>query len=287
MDSGDKLAIVRAAYAKQVLSAVSVDDPRIEAAFARVPREDYMGPGPWPIVRGYRVYEASPSSDPVHLYRDNLVGLAPEREINNGLPSFHAYLLACSAPAEGEHIVHVGSGTGYYTAIMADLVGSSGRVTAIEFDSNLAARAKAYLSPLKNVHVVEGDGARVPFDPADVIYVNAGTTQPAEAWLDRLAEGGRLVLPLTTDEGFSTFDLTAMRGSVFLIGRRGQEYTARWISPVAIFPCVGNRDQTSERALTAAFAAGRWQEVTRLYRHNEVPDDGCWLRGDGWCLAYD
>jgi protein-L-isoaspartate(D-aspartate) O-methyltransferase len=36
----------------------------------------------------------------------------------------------------------------------------------------------------------------------------------------------------------------------------------------------------------ASFAAGRWHEVTRLYRHNELPDERCWLRGTGWCLAY-
>ena len=50
--------------------------------------------------------------------------------------------------------------------------------------------------------VIQGDGALAPFDAADVIYVNAGCTRPAESWLDRLADGGRLILPMTSDKGF-------------------------------------------------------------------------------------
>jgi protein-L-isoaspartate(D-aspartate) O-methyltransferase len=39
----------------------------------------------------------------------------------------------------------------------------------------------------------------VVFEPADVIYVNAGATRPAASWLEQLKEGGRLILPLTAD----------------------------------------------------------------------------------------
>ena len=80
---------------------------------------------------------------------------------------------------------------------MALLVGSSGAVTAIEYDSSLAARARETLASLSNVTVVQGDGAAVDFAPADVIYVKAGATHPADPWLDGLTDGGRLLLPLT------------------------------------------------------------------------------------------
>jgi protein-L-isoaspartate(D-aspartate) O-methyltransferase len=73
---------------------------------------------------------------------------------------------------------------------------------------------------------------------------------------------------------------------MFRIKRRGEHYLAYWISPVAIFPCAGSRDETSERALAEAFARGGWQNVTRLYRDSEIPDERCWLRGKGWCFAY-
>src|ERR1041384_5389649 len=136
-------AAVRRAYAKQVLSAAGVADERVEDAFAAVRREAFLGPGPWPIFRfwGPVNYAMSPSADPVYLYTDDLVGILPDRHVNNGQPSLHAHLIAAAAPAPGEHAVHVGAGGGYYSAILAELVGSAGLVTAIELDAGLAARA--------------------------------------------------------------------------------------------------------------------------------------------------
>jgi protein-L-isoaspartate(D-aspartate) O-methyltransferase len=97
----------------------------------------------------------------------------PDRRLNNGQPSLHAHLMHQASPAAGEHVVHVGTGTGYYTALLAHLVGPSGRVTGIEYDPDLAVRARANLAACKNVEIVEGDGTQVTFDAADVIYVNA------------------------------------------------------------------------------------------------------------------
>jgi protein-L-isoaspartate(D-aspartate) O-methyltransferase len=100
--------------------------------------------------------------------------------------SLHAALIAAAAPQPGEHVVHVGAGVGYHTAILAELVGVAGRVTAIEFDAELAARAMASFAQTPHVRAVHGDGTRVTFEPADVIYINAGATRPADVWLDRL-----------------------------------------------------------------------------------------------------
>ena len=184
--------------------------------------------------------------------------------------------------------MHVGAGAGYYSAIMAHLVGPAGRVTAIEYESDLAARARANLAAFSNATVVQGDGSIVPFDAADMIYVNAGATRPADAWLDGLKDGGRLVLPLTTDKGFGTDPLADRRqGAVFLITRAGETLHARWISPVAIYPCAGMRDEASERALAAAFKNDDVRRVTRLYRTGAIADERCWLKAPGWCLAYD
>ena len=289
MDRQGELRIIRAAYARQILAAVSVvANARLEAAFSATRREDFLGVGPWWMLRRSRDYVTTPDADPVYLYTDDLVGILPERYINNGQPSLHAYLIDQASPAAGGHVVHVGTGTGYYTAILAHLVGPSGRVTGIEYEPELAARAKANFAGTPNVDIVEGDGALVAFDRADVIYVNAGCTRPAESWLDRLADGGRLILPMTSDQGFAAKspERIASAGAVFRIERRGKDYLAYWISPVAIFPCAGSRDETSERALAEAFAKGGWQKVTRLYRDQEIPEQRCWLRGAGWCLAY-
>jgi protein-L-isoaspartate(D-aspartate) O-methyltransferase len=200
MDRDAEEEIIRRAYAKQIMAACGISDRRIETAFASVKREHFLGRGPWQIVRWGRGYMPTPSRNPVYLYDDVVVAIIPDRHLNNGQPSLHAMLIASAAPKMGEHAVHIGAGVGYYTAILHRLVGRSGRVTAIEFDTGLAARLAANFGGVRNVNTVQGDGARVAFDSADIIYVNAGATKPAEAWLDRLTEAGRLILPMTASE---------------------------------------------------------------------------------------
>lgn len=281
MRSEADLANIRKSYARRILASVGVNSPAMEDAYASVKREHYLGPGPWKIFR-WTGYQETPDSDPAPLYDDVLVGLIPERLLNNGQPSGHAMWIEAADPKPGEHVVHIGAGVGYYTAILAHMVGRSGRVTAIEFEPGLAARAKANLSHLPNVTVLQGNGAEIPFDPADVIYVNAGTTRPVDAWLDALREGGRLVLPLTTDASFGL----PKGGAMFRIERRGKDFFVRLISGAAFIPGEGMRDPASEAALAASFAGGGVEKVTRLYRTGELPDERCWLRAPGWALAY-
>jgi protein-L-isoaspartate(D-aspartate) O-methyltransferase len=277
-----ELAIVRHAYAKQIMAPLDAAHPRVEAAFAAVRREAFLGPGPWPIsYRNRRGYLRAPSDDPVYLYQDVFVGMIPERNLNNGNPSGHAMLIARADPRPGEHAVHIGAGLGYYSAILAHMVGDTGRVTAIEYDPGLAARLAANFAGQANVRAAEGDGTKTDFDPADVIYVNAGATRPVDLWLDRLEDGGRLILMLTMDKE------RQRNGGFFRIERRGADFLAKWLSPGDVFPCEGARDAESERALAAAFDKGGWDRVTRLYRSGDVPAVRCWLKGPDWCLAYD
>jgi protein-L-isoaspartate(D-aspartate) O-methyltransferase len=236
MDRDTELEIIRRAYAKQIMAAAGVSNRRIEAAFASVKREDFLGRGPWQVVRWGRGYEPTPSRNPAYLYDDLVVAIIPERHLNNGQPSLHAALIASAAPKPSEHVVHVGAGVGYYTAILHRLVGRQGRVTAIEFDAGLAARLATNFAGMRNVSAVHGDGARVPFDSADIIYVNTGATKPAGTWLDRLAEGGRLILPLTAAE-FPAGDVR--QGAVFRIARRGGDFLAQRVSEWRSFPVRG------------------------------------------------
>jgi protein-L-isoaspartate(D-aspartate) O-methyltransferase len=273
-----ELAIVRRAYAKQVMVPYNTAHPRVEAAFSAVRREAFLGPGPWPLLHFSR-YVTTPDDDPVYLYQDLLVGLVPERRLNNGEPAGHAKLMARADPRPGEHVVHIGAAVGYYTAILAHLVGSGGRVTAIEYDPSLAARLAANFNGQPNVRAVQGDGTKFDFDPAEVIYVNAGATRPVDLWLDRLKDGGRMILALTKDKDTA--------GAWFLIERCGEEFLAKGISTAGLFPCEGGRDTETERALVVALEKGGWDRVTRFYRRGDVPEEQCWLKGPDWCLAYD
>src|SRR5215207_5467294 len=289
MDRTTELAIIRRAYAKQVLAEVQVEDPRIEGAFAAVPREDFLGPGPWLIPRWMAGPVPTPTSDPTYLYIDSVVSIVAVRRLNNGQPSAHAKWIASARPKEGDHVVHVGTGTGYYTAILAHLVGRSGQVTGIEFDPSLAARAQSNLSLLPNVRIVQGDGALTPLGPADIIYVCAGATRPVDVWLDGLAEGGRLIVPLTTNKGFTKSGSPGAlekHGAMFRFERHISDFTAKWISPAAFIPCESARDARSETALAEALAKGGWEKVTQLFRTETIAEDRCWLRAPGWSLAY-
>ena len=72
-----------------------------------------------------------------------LVAIDETRGLNNGQPSLWASLFDQLDLKPGERVIHVGAGAGYYSAILAEIVGSTGRVRALEIDPGLAERARA------------------------------------------------------------------------------------------------------------------------------------------------
>ena len=262
-------------YANFVVRSAGSSSERLIAAFASVERERYMGKGPWPIcvVPGYI---PTISDDPKLLYQDVLVGLATDRGINNGQPSLHARCLDACAPTVGECVVHIGAGTGYYTAILAALVGATGSVVAYEIEPDLASQARENLMHLPNVRVVSASATKGALPSAEVIYVNAGATHPLASWLDAINVGGRLIFPLTPNEGF---------GCMLMITRRGQSsYAAAVVTRAAFIPCVGARDDAASKALTAALEATSVDTV-KSFRRGMKPDNTAWCIGTDWWLS--
>ena len=191
------LADLRRVYARQMLALASaLADRQLEDAFAAVPRESFLGKGPWRIMTPWSPYATVPEQDPALLYQDVVVALDEERGINNGSPSLHAHWMHLVAPRRGERVAHIGAGAGYYAAILAELVGNEGRVTAVEYDAKRAQSARDNLKDRANVDVIAADGRRWPQQPTDIIYVNFATPRPADVWIDNLAVGGRLIFPL-------------------------------------------------------------------------------------------
>jgi protein-L-isoaspartate(D-aspartate) O-methyltransferase len=285
MDRDEMAAVARRIYAKQIAHAAGADDPRLEAALAETPRERFLPPGPWRLVRWMGGYQATPDDDPLYVYQDVPVAIDPERHLNNGQPSFVAGLVARGRPRLGDTVVHVGAGTGYYSAVLGLLAGPTGHVLGIEHDPALARRAADSLAGMPQVRIVGGDGAAMALPPADLVLVNAGAARPADTWLDALKPGGRLILPLTAESIGPGTPIT--RGVVFLIERRADEsYAARCISPTMIYPCAGARDPEATAALARALAAGGQDRVKALHRTGTVEEARCWLRGQSWCLAY-
>jgi protein-L-isoaspartate(D-aspartate) O-methyltransferase len=227
-------------------------------------------------------YVETPNEDPAFLYQDVLVAIAPERRINIGQPVLHAICLAALNVKEGDNVVHIGAGTGYYTALLAKLTGLTGSVIAYEIEGDLAARAAQNLRDYPNVTVRHRSGSVGPIPECDTIYVNAGATAPVDVWLDALRPNGRLLFPLTPADGPG--GMPAGGGMLLLTRASSDRYGARFVCPATFIPCVGARDEETAVKLSVAFKRGDSMNVRSLQRNSE-PDETCWCSGVGWWLS--
>ena len=275
----ERLAAHRAFFATLITKTAGVSNGRLTAAFAATPRERFLGPGPWKIFTAGG-YIDTPTDDPAFLYQDVTVALSEAGKINNGQPVLHAVALATLDPQEGETALHIGAGTGYYTAVLARLT-PAGKVFAYEIEPALAERATANLADMDNVVVYGRSGAEGPLPACNMIYVNAAATAPLDVWLDALLPGGRLLFPLTPDGPGGT----PGAGGMLLITRMPPDrYSARFVMPVMFISCVGARDEETAKRLAEAFKRGDSRNVRSL-RRNTSPDETCWCAGNGWWLS--
>ncbi len=147
---------------------------------------------------------------PRHLFVPG--GLAAEAYIDAPLPIgwgqtisqpfMVALMTALAAPTPDSRVLDVGAGSGYQTAVLAEL---AGEVCAIERLVPLAERARRVLQQLgyRNVRLAIGDGSRgwPEAAPFDAIVVAAAVPAPPPGLLGQLAQGGRLVIPLGRPHG--------------------------------------------------------------------------------------
>ncbi len=275
-----RLVEARRSFARRITAIAGICQEseggrEILAAFETVPREDFVGRPPWLIVSPEGRFEGT-CDDPVALYHDALVVLNAGKGLNNGQPSLHASCLNALAPQKGEHAVHVGAGTGYYTAILSMLVGETGHVDASEIEPELARLAAANLAGMAHVEVHERSGAEAPLPDCDVLYVSAAAAEPLAVWLNALRCGGRLLLPL--EPGGES-------GEMLLLTRQSEQiYSARFLCGVQFVACIGAQDPDAAKALESAFKRGNWGAVRSLHRNDE-PDETCWCAGRGWWLS--
>lgn len=265
----------RSRYAAAMASAPGVNDPRVVEAFGAVPREHFLGPGPWMIL-AQEGYIESESVDPTLLYDDVVIALAPDKRINNGQPSLHARCLSAARILPGERVLHIGCGAGYYSAILSELVGSSGVVDAWDVEPTLADAARRNLLRWTNTSVTLRSGTSPPIPESDIIYVCAGCTQPLRGWLDALSHGGRLLFPLTPGWDY---------GGMLMITRDADRYRAKFICRCSFIPCIGGSTAMSEAALREAFAAQGMESISALHFGDGAGRSDAWLVGEGWWLS--
>jgi len=274
-------------YAEEVRFAAHLTSPALIAALASVPREKFLGPGPWyvamPDMMAGKVqvqYMATPDADPRWVYHNVLIALDRSRDLTNGQPGTLAHYINALDLAAGERVYHLGAGAGYYTAIIAEVVGSGGSVVASEVHPELGPVAQKNLADRANVTVHAGDGTQ--FDPGecDAMLINAGMTHPLPLWLDRLREGGRLLLPITVPMAPNLG-----KGLMLKIIRQANGYAAQVVTFVAIYSATSARDPQREALLGKALATGALMKVKSVRRDQHTSDDTCALHGDGVCLS--
>jgi protein-L-isoaspartate(D-aspartate) O-methyltransferase len=277
---------IRRKYAEMLRTSANLRVGAIVEAFATVPREDFLGPAPWLIGHTQPFdlavpYRATPDAGLEDIYQDVVVAIDSARQINNGQPSVHARWLEVVSPQPGESVLHIGCGVGYYTSILAELVGPSGRVVAYEIEADLAARAQACLQAWPQVRAELGDGSQ-PGSPYDVVYVNAGATHARKEWLSSLTEKGRILLPLTVH--LPMFPQGGGVGFVICAQRGGGRWPVRVVAGVGIYDCAGTRDPTAEAQLRKFLSPDAAARIHVLSIEPHIKGDQCMVHLDGFCL---
>jgi protein-L-isoaspartate(D-aspartate) O-methyltransferase len=269
-------------YAEEIRAVANLGQPALVAAFAGVQREKFLGSPPWHIAGEILLKQSDyrATNDARDIYHNVVVALKRAQNLNNGQPSTLASWIAALDLAENDRVFHVGCGTGYYTAIMAEIVGPAGAIIAAEVDPELATRAAEGLRKYAKVTVQCGDGATIDPGPCDAILINAGVTHPHVPWLHRLKDGGRMVLPLTvaTRPGLG-------KGFVVTITHRKDRFAAEVASMVAIYSSTSVRDSTIEPLLGKALQSFDLLKLksVRLEAHERT--DECIIHAPAFCLS--
>ena len=272
-----RLDEVRRHFAEELRVVSHLGSERLVEAFAAVPRERFAGPGPWRLLHDGDGYWSTPDANPHWLYHNVLVALDEKRRLNIGGPSLWAFHFDRIGVRQGERVLQLGAGSGYYTAILAELAGPRGHIDALEIDEDLAEAARRNLEDRPTVRVRRADASLPVEGQWDVVLAFAGAAAPAAWWLDALADGGRLLLPMTTEQ----------RGGFMLrLDCHGAKLAARSAGWAGFYPCAGTRSDQDQAALALALNDHAGQQAVRSLRR-DLHDRGesCWLHGNGWCLS--
>ncbi|XP_052768672.1 protein-L-isoaspartate(D-aspartate) O-methyltransferase-like isoform X2 [Mya arenaria] len=164
------------------------------------------------IIKSPRVVEAMKAVDRKHFCRHNPYADSPQSigyQVTISAPHMHAHALELLSDhlKEGSKALDVGSGSGYLTACMAIMVGSSGKAVGIDHikelvDGSVANIKKddslAALMETGQLTLVTGDGRQgyQPEAPFDAIHVGAAAPTLPQALVEQLKPGGRLVIPV-------------------------------------------------------------------------------------------
>jgi len=171
-------ALQRQQMVEQQLKPRGINDVRVLAAMAKVPREEFI-----------------PVNARAGAYEDGPLPIGYDQTISQ--PYVVAFMTEQLRPKQGDRVLEIGSGSGYQAAILAELMAE---VYTMEIVGPLAKTAEATLQRLgyQNVHIKVGDGYKgwpeeAPFDAIIVTCAPENVPQPL---VDQLKDGGRMVIPV-------------------------------------------------------------------------------------------
>lgn len=186
----DRAAALREVLVSHLERIGAVRSPHIAAALRAVERHRFLP--------GYPLEEA---------YADRAIAIKTDGDrilSSISQPGMVAQMLELVSPRPGDHILEIGTGSGYNAALLAEMTGPSGRVTTVDLDAELSERARSVVVDemgYSNVTLSVADGAAPAWDTAsleyDCVIVTARCDDIAAAWWDACRrEGARLVAPL-------------------------------------------------------------------------------------------
>lgn len=171
-------AAEREAMIERQIASRGIREPTILEAFRAVPREEFLSPEYADLA-----------------YGDHPLPIEAGQTISQ--PYIVALMIQAAEMKAGDNVLEVGAGSGYAAAVMSRIAGS---VTAIERQPDLVKVAQERMRRLgfDNVRIVEGDGTRgwQAEAPYDAILAAASGSHVPQAWVEQLADGGRIVMPV-------------------------------------------------------------------------------------------
>lgn len=178
----ETLAALRERMVSSQLRGRGIRDERVLGAMVRVPRHEFVG-----------------EHDRDQAYEDHPLPIGEGQTISQ--PYIVAIMLELLEVQSEDKVLEVGTGSGYVTALLAEL---AAEVISVERHAALAERARTLLDRLgyRNVTVIVGDGSEgyAPAAPYNVILVSAAAPEVPMPLLAQLADGGRMVIPVGPPE---------------------------------------------------------------------------------------
>jgi protein-L-isoaspartate(D-aspartate) O-methyltransferase len=194
----------------QKLQAEGIQDPRVLQAIANTPRHIFV-----PEILAHKAYDntALPIGQGQTISQPYIVARMSELLISGDRP---------------ENILEIGTGSGYQTAILAQL---TDKVFSVERIKSLQWQAKRCLRAMDLHHIAmkHGDGWQgwASKGPFSAIIVTAAPTSVPQALLEQLADGGRLVIPVGDQNQV-----------LKIITRDGDSYNEQQVEAVRFVPLV-------------------------------------------------